>query len=218
MVIYGDSHAAMWFRALNSIALRAHWRLIELGKGDCPADSLSYTNPPGWGNPHGEYAACDQWHRFAIDRINRLRPDLVIITQEYRRTVNGSNYTPQQWQGGLEATLDQLQIPKANIVILGNIPLLPQSAPQCLAHSSSDIQSCSGSKNTVQTKYNQAEIDAAHREHVRYVNVMPWFCSTVCTPVIGRYEVYWDQYHVDGTYSIVLERVLQQALRLPADS
>ena len=49
----------------------------------------------------------------------------------------------------------------------------------------------------------------------RYVDVTPWFCSTICTAVVGRYEVYYDQYHVTADYSIVLEQVLQQALRLP---
>ena len=33
MVLYGDSHALMWFRAMNQIAIRAHWRLVILGKG-----------------------------------------------------------------------------------------------------------------------------------------------------------------------------------------
>jgi len=53
--------------------------------------------------------------------------------------------------------------------------------------------------------------------------VTPWFCSTICTAVVGRYEAYFYQCHVTADYSIVLEstvleRLLQQALRLPADS
>src|ERR1700686_3442969 len=28
MVLYGDSHAAMWFQALDDIAIRAHWRFF----------------------------------------------------------------------------------------------------------------------------------------------------------------------------------------------
>ena len=48
MVIYGDSHAGMWFDALNVIAKEAHWRLVDLWKGGCPADSLTYGYPQGW--------------------------------------------------------------------------------------------------------------------------------------------------------------------------
>ena len=49
MVVYGDSHAAMWFSSFNLAASLAHWRLFYLGKGDCPADALHYGDPPGWG-------------------------------------------------------------------------------------------------------------------------------------------------------------------------
>ncbi len=51
MVMYGDSHAGMWFDALNVIAKEAHWRLVDLWKGGCPVDSLTYRVPPGSGKP-----------------------------------------------------------------------------------------------------------------------------------------------------------------------
>ena len=62
MVVYGDSHAGMWFQTLNSIAKSIGWRLAYLGKPWCPASSLPYPNPSG----SGEYSACDEWHRFAL--------------------------------------------------------------------------------------------------------------------------------------------------------
>ena len=46
MVLYGDSHAGMWFRAIDGIATRAHWKLIVLFKPGCPANDLSVP-PPG---------------------------------------------------------------------------------------------------------------------------------------------------------------------------
>ena len=144
MVIYGDSHAGMWLDALDPIAKRDHWRLIDLSKGGCPADSLTYPNLPGGGPLGSLNVSCNQWHTFAIRRINQLNPSLLIITQDYLRRVSGRNFTAQQWQQGLRATLNQLRLPMNRVVILGNIPLLPQSGPQCLARSSSNVQSCSG--------------------------------------------------------------------------
>ncbi len=210
MVIYGDSHAEMWFDGLNNIAKEAHWRLVDLGKGYCPADSLSYRNPPGWGTPNGEYSACDQWHRFAIRRISQLKPDLVVISQD----VPAVHDDPRQWQQGLEATLMQLDVPKTRVVVLGNIPILPQNAPECLSRHVSDIQACSGPVITYLTPFNQAEKAAADSIGAHYLDVTPWFCSTVCTGVIGRYEVFVDQFHVGATYTYVLEGVLRQALRI----
>jgi peptidoglycan/LPS O-acetylase OafA/YrhL len=216
MVLYGDSHAGMWFDAMNLIAVVAHWKLVILGKGNCPADSLPYANPSGWGPVGGEYAACDRWHQFAIDRINKLKPDLVIITQEVRTKPNGRQYTWQQWQQGLETTITRLQVPTSKIVVLGNIPILPQSGPQCLSRNSANVQVCSGPVSSYWKQYVHAEQAAAVDAGARYVNVLPWFCSTTCTAVIGKFEVYFDLYHVTAAYTFYLDRVLSQALSLSA--
>ena len=132
--------------------------------------------------------------------------------------MGGGNFTTQQWQYGLKTTLKQVHLPMNRVVVLGDIPVLPKSVPECLARSSSNVQSCSGSPETKLTKYNDAEQTVAKESGARYINVTPWFCSTICTAVVGRYDVYYNQYHITADYSILLERVLQQALRLPADS
>ena len=36
----------MWFRAIDGIAIRAHWKLVVLFKPGCPANDLSVP-PPG---------------------------------------------------------------------------------------------------------------------------------------------------------------------------
>jgi peptidoglycan/LPS O-acetylase OafA/YrhL len=53
MVLYGDSHAAMWSQALSDVANADHWRLILLAKDYCPVNELPYPNPSGGGNPGG---------------------------------------------------------------------------------------------------------------------------------------------------------------------
>ncbi len=144
MVVYGDSHAGMWFQTLDFIATLIHWRLAYLGKGYCPAGSLPYENPPGFGSPGGEYSACDQWHRFAINRINQLHPNLVIITQEFRSKPDGDAYSDAQWQRGLVKTISPIHVPKDRVAVLGNVPLLPTSGPECLSRHPNDVQACSG--------------------------------------------------------------------------
>lgn len=216
MVLYGDSHAGMWFDALNDVAIKTHWRLVYLGKGDCPANLLQFNNPPGWGRSGADYAACDLWHRFAINRINQLDPTLVVVTQDYEAPPGGSRYTPRQWQQGLEDTFRRLQVPTSRIVVLGNIPVLPSSGPKCLSRYAADIQVCSGLGTSYLTKYNQAEKRTAEAAGAHYLDVTPWFCSTVCTAVVGRYQVYFDQGHIGRAYSLFLEGVLAQALHLSA--
>jgi hypothetical protein len=215
MVVYGDSHAGMWFQTLDFIATLAHWRLAFLGKGWCPADSLSYENPSGFGHAGAEYSTCDQWHRFAIGRIQSLHPDLVIVTQEDAEGPNGETYSPAQWQQGLEKTITSIEAPDRNIVVLGNIPVLESNGPDCLARNPDDVQACSSPFVPFYASLDRAEQRAATDQDAQYVNVTPWFCSNTCTAVIGKYEVYLDQYHVTAAYAFYLAGVLAAALPLP---
>jgi peptidoglycan/LPS O-acetylase OafA/YrhL len=216
MVLYGDSHAGMWFDVMNLIATLSHWKLAYLGKGWCPANMLPYANPPGNGNPHGEYAQCDQWHQFALQRIRQLHPDLVVVTQEVSNPPEGGAYSASQWYHGMVKTLRQIPVPASRIVVLGNIPSLKVSPPLCLSRHSTNVQVCSSPLPSYQVGYNAAERGAATQVGARYVDITPWFCSATCTAVIGRYEVYFDDYHLTLAYTIYLARVLSEAMTLSA--
>ena len=218
MVVYGDSHAGMWFDTLVLVANLIHWRLAYLGKGYCPANSLAYENPPGFGSSGGEYSVCDEWHSFALNRINQLHPDLVIVTQEVRNKPDGKHYSPAQWQQGLAKTISLIHVPKNRIVVLGNVPVLPSSGPECLSQHPDDVQACSGPVVTFFTARNQAEKQAASEAGAHYVDVTPWFCSSTCTAVIGDYEVYWDDAHITSTYADYLAGVLATSLPLSLPS
>jgi hypothetical protein len=217
MVLYGDSHAGMWADALNDISLTSHWRLILLGKGSCPVNMLPYRNPSGWGTPVGEFAACDQWHQFALATINRLRPDLLIVTQESQRlSPTGKVYPPVQWGRALRRVLLSVTSPHTEKVVLGNIPHLPQSPPECLSRNTADVQACSGRPSSLVVADNTAEHAAALSVGGRYIDTTPWFCQKTCTSIVGRYEPYWDDGHVTRTYAHFLEGVFAEALHFPS--
>ena len=216
MVLYGDSHAAMWFYPLDLIAVLSHWKLDLLSKGWCPANMLPIGNPPGVGKPNGEYVQCDEWHTFALGRIRELQPDLVIVTQELSDTPGGAPYTASQWGRGMARTLRQIAVPARKIVVLGNIPSLRMNPPLCLSRNTSDVQACSSPPPQYLAAYDDAEKKAATQMGARYLSVTPWFCSTTCPPVIGTYDVYFDDYHITRSYAEYLTRVLDEALDLSA--
>jgi hypothetical protein len=209
MVLYGDSHAGMWFRALDDIATGAHWRLVLLFKPACFADPLPTHPPMALGQVS---TACAQWHRFAINRINRLDPALLIVTQYIGQTPSGSNYTPAQWETGMMDLLKQITAPKTKKVVLGNIPTV--GGPYCLSRHINQVQTCAG---VPLISYNRAERSGAEAEGARYISVTPWFCLTTCSSIIGNYDAYFNTLHVAVGYSRVLEGVLSQALDLTGD-
>jgi hypothetical protein len=210
IVVYGDSHALMWLPAFNSIAKAAHMKLTILGKVGCPMADLSYKVPQGLGLPTGSpFTACDQWNRWARAWIAKTKPALVVVTQQPPIL----EFTPKQWYGGMNRALSKLEVPGVRTVVLGNIPILPVAAPQCLPIHESAVQACSGSTTTWWTGYNFVEKAAAASHGMQYLNPTPWFCSrSVCPAIIGHYEVYSDADHITAAYAQYLSKVLGQTL------
>jgi hypothetical protein len=212
VVLYGDSHAGMWFEAMNEIAARAHWRLITLFKPGCPANDLS-TPPPG--SRIGGWHACDEWHTFAIKEIKKIDPALLVISQTSKyRDPAGVHYTTTQWQQSFSQLLRQFKMPGTGTVVIGN-PVEPHVAGQdCLARHTDDVQACSGPPDPGFTTFNTTQRAAAEAEGARFINVVPWFCTTTCSSVIGHYEIYLRNDHITEAYSLFLEGVLGKALGL----
>jgi len=218
MVVYGDSNAQMWDSALSIIANRSHWRLVVLSKLGCPAEFVTVI-PPGY--PYIN-AICNPWHKWAVDWINTHKPNMLIVTQEdggfYREpSANGMpphSFSTGQWQQGLAALLRSITVPNIEKVVLGNIPLMSQNVPVCLSANPHDVQACSTPIVRAVSPYIGAEMAAAQESGARYVYTTPWFCSTTCVPIVGRYVVYFDIHHVTETYARYLRVVLAHDLGL----
>jgi peptidoglycan/LPS O-acetylase OafA/YrhL len=214
MVLYGDSHAAMWFDMVDFIAALSHWRLVVLAKGACPVVDLPFRNPPSDPGPGGVFTACSRWHAFALQRIREIDPDLVVITQFPEATPQGASYSAARWGEATASAIRQLPVPVSRVTVLGNIPVDPHGGPECLSLHPNDVQACTGLYPAYWAVRNAAERQAARTTGARYIDTVPWFCSTVCTDVVGRYQPYWDGFHVTATYAIVLGEVLAEALDL----
>jgi peptidoglycan/LPS O-acetylase OafA/YrhL len=211
MVLYGDSHANMWFRAVDDIAIRAHWKLILLFMDSCSATLL-----PIHHDSPGDWVACDQWHQKAEAMIRSVNPQLLIISQtsNYQRP-DGTLYSASQWQKGLENTLARLTTAHTKKVVMANLTAPADAGADCLARHTHHIQACSGSPNRQAVAFNAAERRAASKSGARYINVLPWFCTKTCSSVIGNDEIYLVNDHVTVEYTLVLEGVLTKALHLP---
>jgi peptidoglycan/LPS O-acetylase OafA/YrhL len=212
MVLYGDSHAAMWFPDIEAIAKRAHWRLVVITGGNC---ELSWYPEPLPG-PLYQGAHCNALHQFAIDAINRIDPNLLIVAQIVSQPAIDDGVTPGQWKLGLEQQLRRVTAPKTAKIVIGNEPT--GGGPDCLATHLTDVQACSTPAISPLTPYFNAEQDAAVAEGARYIEVTPWICTRKCSPIIGNYDVYFNSGHLALGYVRFLEGVLAQAIDLPAST
>ena len=215
MVMYGDSHAPMWAEALQSIALRAGWRLVTYYLWNCPAPNFTYVNF----DTKSPNKQCAEFHAIAPGIIDRLHPQLVIATSEagYQdlAPMPGVVVTPAEWKSGWTKVLDGLKGRGTRVVMIGDIPQWTNDSTYCLAAHLSGAQACADTPQQAMPYNVPAEKAAAAAAKVQYISPEPWICARECEPVIGGIRVYNDQYHLTGTYVEYLSGALQQALGLP---
>ena len=215
VVLFGDSHAAMWYPAFSDIALHAHWRLVVLTKSSCPVDVLPFGEPGGMAPPGHPYTACEDWRRIAFDRIRTLHPTMVVVTQLYRpillSTSPGNAYYPfGRWRQGLERAIRILEGSTSKVVVLGSPP--QSKSTDCPSEHPDDVQVCSSHPDSVLVSAGKAEEAAARATGARYVDVTQWFCAATCPMIIGHYQVYFDPDHISTSYSRTLEDALAAAV------
>ncbi len=219
VVVLGDSHAAQWLPAFDHIGKELGWKVELLTKAGCPAAWLSFRTAYQSFTQRliGPPPDCLPWLENTLARINASTPDAVILSScngcEYMVDDNGNVLTREAWANGLRETLDRITSPGTTEIILGDIPRLKVSV-DCLALHPQNVQKCARPVETaVGATYNDIERQVAETAGARFVDVTPWFCATVCSPVIGNMLVYTNDYHVTATYAEFLTGELRAALQ-----
>jgi peptidoglycan/LPS O-acetylase OafA/YrhL len=218
VVLFGDSHAAQWFPALERLAIERGWRLISLTKSGCTPGWLTVWNT----TMKRAYVECDQWRERVVERITIEQPDVVIVASSHPYPVPGDGAAAPPDGGtalaaGLAATVDRLT-PLAGIVaLIGDTPKWDLDPPDCLSAHLDDVLACTESRTSmVDADWLAGERTIAADHGARFVDPTDWACPTdPCTPVVGRYLVYRDDHHLATPYVVALRERLALALPDP---
>jgi hypothetical protein len=210
----------MWLPALTPIAAKARWKLIPLIKPDCPAGWVTVVNPVGWHQTDGPFIPCDEWHRWAVRTINRLKPNLILVAQAsgYKSpSARGpaSFVRAKRWGIALETFFNAVSVPNARRFVIADTPARAMDAPSCVALHPDALQLCSTPVVFFnQPEMNQAEQVGALAANAALIDPTRWLCSAVCTDVVRNILVYRDTSHLTATYVRYLQDVLGQVLKL----
>lgn len=212
VVLFGDSHAAMWLPPLNWIAKQLGFRIVLLWSPGCPDADVTVWNP----DTHSPDLQCNAYRARMLTAIEKLHPSLVLLSNRTSdvKGANGKLTTNAAWQAGLEATLAALLASHLDVAVIGDITAMTNQLPQCLAVYPKHVQRCSSpDPNPAMHQHVKQEEAAAAAKHVDYVNPQPWVCTTTCSPVVDVYAVYCDSEHLSATYAAWLAQDLQDALK-----
>ena len=204
VVLFGDSHAAQWFPALQRLAVQHNWRLEPMTKSACTPAAVTVYNSI----VNRTYTECDQWRKLVLSRIAAEKPALVVIStsRAYQMMVNGqevsSSDRPDLWGKGLTTTMRALAASSAHVVLMGDTPRSVTDPASCLSQHLDNVLACAVPfAQAVDQSQITLEANVAAMTQAAFVDPTSWVCRTdPCTPVYGRFLIYRDQGHLTKTY------------------
>jgi peptidoglycan/LPS O-acetylase OafA/YrhL len=127
VALFGDSHAAQWFPALDRLARENGWRLLSLTKSACPSARVKAYN----GKMGRAYTECYEARRHALEKIARHRTALTIIANSTDEKTNVER--AGKWRTGMESLLAELAPISDRVLIIRDTPRSRIDAPECLS-------------------------------------------------------------------------------------
>ncbi|GAB3644762.1 acyltransferase family protein [Glycomyces tarimensis] len=213
VVLFGDSHAASWFPALERLASDRGWELTSYTKSGCPAPAIA-KNAEALG---GRYHQCEEWRELVIQELVERRPDMIVVASSENNTpLTDGLDADQTWIEGWKRTLERLLGTGAEIVLPSNPPKFGESVPDCVSAKLDDLTACGGPADELirHREREQRVLAEAERLGVHTIDVTDWFCADGhCPVIVGNMIAYRDSHHFNETYGVFLAPVL--ATRLP---
>ncbi|BCJ75970.1 acyltransferase [Catellatospora sp. IY07-71] len=217
VALVGDSHAAQWVPALQSVAATRRWRLVTYTKSSCPlaqAQVLSRTNGRA-------YPSCAEWNGKVLRALTGVgRPDLVVTTNADYRIAHGAVRLSapdgdRAMVEGLRASWRAITAAGVPVVVLRDTPAPGANMPDCISAHPTRLSRCAFDRAAAQAAAGSVqEAAAAGMLGVHLLDLNDAICPTHrCAPVIGEVIVYRDSNHLTATYARSLAPRLDTALR-----
>jgi len=203
VVLFGDSHAAMWFPAVDAAANARGWRLLNLSKATCPPFDIPIFSP----DLGRTFTECETWRNNVLARITAEHPALVILgVARHYVPVYGFIPYDNAWLTYLGQMVTRLRALGSRVLVIGPVPKPPFVVPDCLsAHLTSAAACTFPVAQTINEAGEAAERAAVTRAGGSYVNTQPWFCAgPTCGVMVDNIEMWRDDNHITETFSAYL--------------
>jgi hypothetical protein len=144
---------------------------------------------------------CAAWRENAIERITKVKPDLIILSSfEHFVPEGGPRNVEKWWAEGSERTYQVLKPLAEKIVYLLDTPLPERNIPDCLASTRAD-------KCLANSKLGLPQI-----ANFEIIDPAKWLCDSECPGIVRGNVAYRDASHISVATSLELSDSLWQAL------
>ncbi len=210
LALVGDSHAAQWFPAAESVANHEGWRLVVFAKVSCPFLDMPVVNLA----LKREYRECAAWNRNVVRRLDTLHPDLTLVTMSRTAApaLNPEDDTVAARGAALGRMLEQIQ---SKVAVLVDTPFAGFDVPGCISLHMDDVRRCMIPRSTAFAGgLGKIEQIAARASGASLVDLTDNICpgTGACPVVIGRIILYRDLGHLTQTFARSLAPALAAAL------
>jgi peptidoglycan/LPS O-acetylase OafA/YrhL len=196
IVLYGDSHAAQWFPALDLIGKKRGIKIVSLTKSACPSAEVIKELSSQY-----DVKDCQAFRDSSVARINKIKPLAVILTGMQPFTAPYSDESARSWWLAGESTVfNRIKSATKFPIYLTDTPLPQIDIPDCLVAGRG--AKCDTSRAVA------AEVAPG----LIPINPTPWLCTDKCPAVVDGIVAYRDKSHLTVEMSKHLSVQLENAL------
>ena len=212
IALFGDSHAAQWFSALDSIAKQRGWRLLALTKLGCtPIDEITYNSTVG-----ATYPQCRPWRENVMKRLAAEHVAVVFISYSNRLLQVGSHqpFPGKVWVDGFTKLIPELRAIGTEPILITDTPYPGGDVPICLSRNVTHVRNCTFKRsNGINDSRHAANVEAATSNGAQVLDVSNWLCAADrCPVIVGNILVYRDSNHITTKYAELLVPLMNDAI------
>ncbi len=210
LYVTGDSTSAVYAEAFTSmLTSMPGWRLVIRSAFGCPFSSVAYDEVDG------AQSACSSHNETVVREINRLRPNVLVVTNEFRQETPVGATTP------ISATEQVAEFDRELTLVRAAVGTTVLLAPP---PGGADLQDCyrpGASPVRCVVRPSQTWLDladaaraAAKQLHDTFIDPRGWFCSSTgyCPSFVDGVPTMYDATHATQAYMRTIAPVMRSAL------